>query len=1490
MQIWCSNSDLASMLAGLKAVASLVKRPIDELIVENNLLPSLPGRAFAELPVVRLMVRDNGLQRVSANWLAGLETTLVEVFIVEPELRSLPDDSLETLSKLEAITIFAGKITRLPTLTNLAALRYLHTQLPLLTELTAGRLQRLPALEQLHVVSSPLLARLEFGVFTDLPRLMLVNFTGCGISAIHPRALTRLPALVELSFSRNRLVDAGAVGRSVRELPNLTVLRLDSNLIDRLVEMSFVDIAPVREIDLSKNRISEIARGAFHRLPALRMLDLSDNRIRRIHPEFFLQPYNSDLEELILVRNRLDHALQLRTILDALPRLKLLDLSYNMIRDINYDSIQGHPTLERLHLDHNHLRQVVREAFSGMPALRELRLSNNFLSNYLEMPLWNLPLLKGLDLSHNEFRRLDRRVLANLPSLRRLDMSSNSLVMIDPASFLGTPSLEHVNLSHNALEAITPPTFPHLANLYELDVGHNRLKTIVPGLPRALEYLYMPNNLLTALPKSPAPDLLLPALRLFDVTGNMLHRLPPESLISLPLLKIFLCGENELQTLGKNALDGLGRLEILDLHGNNILSLDDSVFRDLRRLQQLDLHDNRLEMIKPDLLRENTELKKLDISKNQLSEIHTSALQSNKLIEQFLAAHNSLIDFPMAVTKLEGLKMIDLSSNKLHHLSPDVLGKITSLVELKLSKNKIHSLPEGTFREMPNLAFIDLENNEMEVLASNAIRSLPNLTRVKLGHNKLTSIPSSAFVDLPSLTSAELQENQLSDIASDAFTAVPSLLMLNLSYNQLQGLESAGLHSLKSIEMLDLSHNRIARFASQALPAMDSLVELKMDNNRLCNIQGSPFGKMSHLRSLSLRNNKITSLSEPTFQPLRANIVALDIEGNPLRCSCSLVWLQVWLQEGGQMGPRCHDGTLLREFRMSQLNCQESKAIDTPVPGCEVDVLNPALIEQTQQLSAWLEVKEPVPTAQQRPLPEETDYFYDEYVDYDENATSSNVSQQKHKNHNQQLLNKNQPQLVNQQLLNQNQPQLVNQQLGSAPSGPSESGVAVTISPGVLSHFIPGDTPTLYASTRAPPLQAVNEAAKPASITQPTTAFTFFGVPIPHINIGANEFWNGGNSRDTHGQGRLSGTRGRFQTAEPDDAFTPILPNTVGGFRPIHNPVNNHTATATVETTTRPTQHVPPPAPPPPSPPLNQSRWESRRPVQGTGRVSKLPSPPTNQQIEAEDDLPIETNRNKHHSNDEPRHTKVHNLDQHPFSHSVPHKKQNQDLSQYPHSHIYHQQHVTPTSVKNYVIDSSPEPQTTVKNAVHAGSTPTSPSGLPTSPPKKFKYSVPTTTESATTYLPPAASNNNEISSDVRSSNTKGGPSSLTGFLAPGGQLPPYKPGGRSSITKVTVTPPLGPGPVPMAEDLQGPPPRLAKSPPHHYFPLSSVSSSSQQLTPHNLSNQWYFTNYNKTNLEPFIGPGKQINENSSGTVSSVSTFLIIVTLLHFVSTFFNYQ
>jgi Leucine-rich repeat (LRR) protein len=91
-----------------------VSHPIDELILENNNLPSLPGHVFASLRVLRLMLRNNRLERVSSGWLEGLHDSLLELFLVEPDLRSLPADSLENLQGLEAVTLQSKLIKRLP--------------------------------------------------------------------------------------------------------------------------------------------------------------------------------------------------------------------------------------------------------------------------------------------------------------------------------------------------------------------------------------------------------------------------------------------------------------------------------------------------------------------------------------------------------------------------------------------------------------------------------------------------------------------------------------------------------------------------------------------------------------------------------------------------------------------------------------------------------------------------------------------------------------------------------------------------------------------------------------------------------------------------------------------------------------------------------------------------------------------------------------------------------------------------------------------------------------------------------------------------------------------------------------------------------------------------------------------------------------------------------------------------------------------------------
>lgn len=489
------------------------------------------------------MLRLNGLERVSNDWLTGLEPVLVEVFLVEPRLRSIPDDSFSKLSALQAITIQTKLLKYLPLFSGLNELRYIQIESESLLELSSINFNDNSNLEKIHISSSPALTKLGANTFVNLPKLQLINITNCGLEWIHSRAFARLPALKEISLINNKLQDGALIGQATRELPQLEIIRLDLNIIHKLAEGSFVDLPRLKEIHLSDNKISEILFGAFHRLPELKKLDLNRNIIRFIHPESFLQDIQSGLEELFLADNLISHIKELRSILNSLPQLLFLDLSNNLLESIPFGSFRGHATLEQLDLSFNKIRLIDKEAFMAMPALRELRLKNNSLSELIDQPYWNLPSLKGLDLSENSFRRIGPRLLQNLPSLRRLDLSKNELAVIDPDSFLPVPALEHVNVSHNRLEIIHPATFRPLLHLYEIDIKHNRLLHFIPGLPRGVENVYLHHNRIKEIPRLPSPDLDLPALKMLDLSFNRLETLHKKSFSTIPQLKKLYLGK-----------------------------------------------------------------------------------------------------------------------------------------------------------------------------------------------------------------------------------------------------------------------------------------------------------------------------------------------------------------------------------------------------------------------------------------------------------------------------------------------------------------------------------------------------------------------------------------------------------------------------------------------------------------------------------------------------------------------------------------------------------------------------------------------------------------------------------------------------------------------------------------------------------------------------------------------------------------------------------
>ncbi|KAJ3653920.1 hypothetical protein Zmor_013145 [Zophobas morio] len=1369
-QIWCSHSDLPSVLEGLRAIGQLVADPIDELILENNYLPSLPGRTFLPLRVMRLMLRYNGLERVSSDWLVGLEKSLMELFLVEPDLRSLPDDSLIHLNHLEAVTIQTNQMKRYPLFSGLPKLRYIQLESLSLLELTSRNFKDLPALETIHISNSPRLTRLEASFLQDLPRLTLVNISYCGINWMHPRAIARLPNLKELSFVGNKIVDVGMVGRGARDLPQLEVLRLDHNYVDKVTEAAFVDLPALKKLHLSNNHISELQYGAFHRVPLLRTLDLNNNMVRRVHPESFLQHSGSGLEELSLVENDISHVVELRSLLDALPRLVFLDLSYNNLEAIPFGALRGHPTLERLHLDYNKISLIDNEAFMAMPALRELRLKNNSLSDVIAGPLWNLPALKGLDLSGNFYRKLEPQLLANLPSLRRVDLSENELGFVDPSSFLLTPALEHINLSHNALSSLHPATFRPLLNLYDLDVSYNFLIEFVPNLPRGLEYVHMSHNKISAIPTPPSPDLDLPSLRMLDVSQNEIHRVPPNSLRSVPHLRRLYLSRNALQRLDENSLSGLSRLEVIDLEGNKIVQIHRHSLRQMTELKELNLRNNRLDIIYPEIFKDAPLLRKLDISNNKLSELVPGMLETTKELQVIDASNNFLVQLPPNLFGMKNLKVLDLTNNRLKQLHPETLSSLTSLRELKLANNFIQELKMGAFDNLQHLRNLNLDSNELEIIEANAVRSLPVLKSLKISRNKLHEIPNYAFNNLPALQVAELQENQIKTMANNAFHMVPHLLMLNLSHNHLTGLDDAGLRGLKSLEMLDVSNNQISRVTGSNLEKMEWLVELRINDNSICAVHGSPFEGMPRLRVLNMKNNKMMSLPEQAVQKLRSNIAVLDLDGNPLACSCNLLWLQAWIQESSSVGPRCVDGTLLREMRISRQDCtQEERNLELVAPGCEAELLTaPGSLGTSQVFSPWMNLKQNLSKEHKNhlaPSPEESEYFYDEYVDYPYNET------QVPKNEN-------------------------------------------SKSP----HFTPGDTPTIYAASTN---KSRPDIPKEVTNSPSTSGFTFFGVPLPSLNL--KNLLGGNNGRmddksfstSTEVADRKmaivnkprNGARGGMGLPNSPEiqtgGFVPLLPGS-GGFKPIPNPhlAQDAFAMEKLEPASFPVDKVG-------ATEVPRSTTESyilQKNGLETSMGHPIPTPPAT--VVPITQPPVVVN------------TTIEEVTQLATIEEIVTPEDTQAT--------------VPVDVKfDDIFEES------VDNVAVSA---------PQDPLLDFSD---TTTERGTTVEV-------EVSTDVPSSvspkedTKKVVATPLSALLVPGGQQPEFRPPGRPTITKVPS--PHVSGSAPLLSDLE------IVEPLRNNRESKTTKLVSSDVIPTE-DTSWYFANYNNTNLEPFVG----ISETTSG-------------------------
>lgn len=404
-----------------------------------------------------------------------------------------------------------------------------------------------------------------------------------------------------------------------------------------------------------------------------------------------------------------------------LPSRRLTSFSVEGHNLASIDDVCAAEALEELRVTHCNLRESPATLLSSLARLRLLDLSHNLLTT---VPVnSNAERLQFLSLAYNQMTAVPPQ-LCRMASLTDLDLSYNRLTNL-PTELRLLRTLFRINLEGNML--VTPSValirgvmgsidvvaqFPLLASL---NLARNKITEFPEALNRlrALTELNLSDNRLTRI----APDLHeLPSLARLDLSGNALGPDFPAPLLQMSgALNVLRVARNRLRSLPVG-LTSLRSLVELDVSENALREVDPSCVTGLTHVAHFDASRNKLE--KTDFVLEMAGLQRLKLSHNEIEQLPDDVFTLEGL-QHLELAHNRLTELPASFERLYRLEYVDLSHNTLERLAPS--WNVSSFPRLRTlllegnhkAVNRLH-FSFSTLRALRSLSMlgmlVDLEN------------------------------------------------------------------------------------------------------------------------------------------------------------------------------------------------------------------------------------------------------------------------------------------------------------------------------------------------------------------------------------------------------------------------------------------------------------------------------------------------------------------------------------------------------------------------------------------------------------------------------------------------------------------------------------------------------------------------------------------------------------------------------------------------------------
>lgn len=227
------------------------------------------------------------------------------------------------------------------------------------------------------------------------------------------------------------------------------MLDLSQNELTEIPDGVFEMLLKLKNLDLSSNDIIHISKKSFSGLVQLERLYLHANRIQSIHMEAF-----DGLEMLLELKLQGNQLTSLPSL--NLPRLLLLDLSYNNIPSLGHLDLQT-PHLEALKVASVGLTSLDENLIASLGNLHELDISINQLAEVPQaLKQESLKGLIKLSLAANPLGELRVEALQKLTGLQELDLSGLNLQGFSQSFFQTFPRLVHLTAAENPFNCLCP--------------------------------------------------------------------------------------------------------------------------------------------------------------------------------------------------------------------------------------------------------------------------------------------------------------------------------------------------------------------------------------------------------------------------------------------------------------------------------------------------------------------------------------------------------------------------------------------------------------------------------------------------------------------------------------------------------------------------------------------------------------------------------------------------------------------------------------------------------------------------------------------------------------------------------------------------------------------------------------------------------------------------------------------------------------------------